>query len=407
MKGDFSRLPFDQGKRYTSVLLQQGRVTLDSDWNEQAFIQERLERSRFQDIVGGSASPSQVGFAVRDDGRGLWLTAGRTYAGGLACELAHDLPLEQLLGRPLTPARGATQLVYVDAWERHLTAIDDPEILEVALGGADTTTRLQVTWRIGLVEDVGNVSAEQTDGHLPRQPDGVMYAAAPKGYRGAENQLYRIEIHDGGEPGAATFKWSRDNGSVAFAVHEFLTGRNLRLAARIPATSSLAVGNWVEVSGEESALAGAVGTVARVQELHDSITVELDRDVSLHSSELHPRLRRWDQTSGPLLAVTTEWLELENGVQVRFSEGVYRSGDYWTIPARTVNASIEWPQDRTPDGIEHHFAALALVRWDHAGTARPRIEDCRRVFMPLTELQQQLAHLRREVADLRKCRANG
>jgi hypothetical protein len=48
MKGDFSRLPFDQGKRYTSVLLQQGRVTLDSDWNEQAFIRERLERTRFQ-----------------------------------------------------------------------------------------------------------------------------------------------------------------------------------------------------------------------------------------------------------------------------------------------------------------------------------------------------------------------
>jgi len=79
MKGDFSRLPFDPGKRYTSVLRQQGRVTLDSDCNEQAFIRERLERTRFQEIIGSSASPSQGGFALRDDGRRVWLTAGRTY----------------------------------------------------------------------------------------------------------------------------------------------------------------------------------------------------------------------------------------------------------------------------------------------------------------------------------------
>jgi hypothetical protein len=273
------------------------------------------------------------------------------------------------------------------------------------LGGADTTTRLQVTWRIGLVEDIGDVPAEQAAAHLPRQPDGVMFAAAPAGYQGTENQLYRIEIHDGGEPGAATFKWSRNNGSVVFAVREFLTATKLRLAPPA-AASSLAVGNWVEVSGDESELAGTVGTVARVRDLHDRITVELDQDVSLHSSEGHPRLRRWDQTSGPLVPVGTEWLELENGVQIRFSESVYRAGDYWTIPARTINASIEWPQDRTPDGIEHHVAALALVRWDRAGTTRPRIDDCRRVFLPLTELHQELVQLRQEVTELHKCRSN-
>src|SRR6185295_16365471 len=31
-------------------------------------------------------------------------------------------------------------------------------------------------------------------------------------YRGAANQLYRVEIHTGGVAGTATFKWSRDNG---------------------------------------------------------------------------------------------------------------------------------------------------------------------------------------------------
>ena len=35
MKGDFSRDTFDENKNYSSVLMQQGRVMLDADWNEQ------------------------------------------------------------------------------------------------------------------------------------------------------------------------------------------------------------------------------------------------------------------------------------------------------------------------------------------------------------------------------------
>jgi hypothetical protein len=37
---------------------------------------------------------------------------------------------------------------------------------------------------------------------------------AAGGYTGAENRLYRIEIHRGGAAGAATFRWSRDNNAT-------------------------------------------------------------------------------------------------------------------------------------------------------------------------------------------------
>ena len=45
---------------------------------------------------------------------------------------------------------------------------------------------------------------------------GLCEIAATAGYQRLENQLYRVEIHDGGT--APTFKWSRENGSVAYAV---------------------------------------------------------------------------------------------------------------------------------------------------------------------------------------------
>ena len=38
MKGDFTRDTFDRTKHYSRVLMQQGRVTLDADWNEQTAI---------------------------------------------------------------------------------------------------------------------------------------------------------------------------------------------------------------------------------------------------------------------------------------------------------------------------------------------------------------------------------
>jgi len=38
MKGDFSRDTFDHKKHYRRVLMQQGRVQVDADWNEQASI---------------------------------------------------------------------------------------------------------------------------------------------------------------------------------------------------------------------------------------------------------------------------------------------------------------------------------------------------------------------------------
>ena len=70
-------------------------------------------------------------------------------------------------------------------------------------------------------------------------------------------------------------------------------------------------------------------------------------------------------------ATTDRWLDLEDGVQIRFSEGgKYRTGDYWLIPARVATGDIEWPKTndgsdtylpQTPFGIQHHIAPLALI----------------------------------------------
>src|SRR5262245_14228045 len=67
MKGDFSRLP--DGGRYSGVWMQQGRVQLDQDWNEQLLIESGRSREAIRDLVGTSGAPAaEPGFRVRARG---------------------------------------------------------------------------------------------------------------------------------------------------------------------------------------------------------------------------------------------------------------------------------------------------------------------------------------------------
>jgi hypothetical protein len=52
MKGDFSRDSFDPIRHFSRVLMQQGRVQLDADWNEQQSIVLHFLRTLARDLIG-------------------------------------------------------------------------------------------------------------------------------------------------------------------------------------------------------------------------------------------------------------------------------------------------------------------------------------------------------------------
>lgn len=401
MKGDFSRVTFPD-KRYSSVRMQQGRTILDSDWNEQAEIRERSERNRFRDVVGAVGAPQASGFALhaRQDGA-LAVSAGRLYVGGVACELDASAPLSELARDVVVPTPGATDLVYVNAWQRDVSAIEDPDLLDPALGGADTSVRLQVAWTVEALRNVGDVSCSDAADLLSRDEPGGMCSAAPGGYAGTENHLYRVEIHDCGNVGSASFKWSRDNGSMVFAIDEFVGPETVRLSSAWHRTGQrLHIGDWVEVSGRSSDRAGNVGTVARIENVGDTDNaIRFDRAVSRHRAEEHPYVRRWDQRDGPTLPVVTDRVELESGVEIRFTDGLFHPGDYWTVAARHGASPLPWSEPAPPEGVDRRLAPLGLVTWERSG---PVIRDCRRVFRPLTDVEAELVRLRCEVAELRR-----
>lgn len=87
MRGDYSRFTFDSKKHYSSVRMQQGRLQLDSDWNEAQDIRLHHERMLALDAIGPAGAPrDSAGFMLsyvkeRDDfliGRGQILCGRHT-----------------------------------------------------------------------------------------------------------------------------------------------------------------------------------------------------------------------------------------------------------------------------------------------------------------------------------------
>lgn len=480
MKGDFSRVTFDPRNHFSQVLLQQGRVTLDADPNEQGMILLHYLRTLSRDLFGPHGGPvDNLGFELTLDvtpsPATLVIGAGRYYVDGILCESAgcdyidqpHYVPLradDKNDGDALRTwlsdrSEGDGQFwIYLDVWERHVSAIEHPSIREVALGGPDTCSRAQVVWQVRSLERSDleadlNHRAEAVQKRIDKTNDAVELARLKalltriregidrlrenptdacdvpllvldrdewpelaaridpghrlddpcitrpeSGYRGTENHLYRVEIHSGnGNGGRATFKWSRDNGSVA-ARWLGAAGDSLTIGS----TRGFAAGQWIELCNDEDDLLNRAGPLLRIASVEgDQLTV--DGAPAWINGASNPKVRRWDQTENEDIALISGgvpviessatdpgWIDLEDGIQIRFAPGgVYRSGDYWLIPARVATGNIEWPINdddqaalKHPRGIAHHYAPLGFIGTKADGQIQTH--SCRCVVYPMS-----------------------
>lgn len=445
MKGDFSRDTFDRHHHFSRVLMQQGRVLLDADWNEQTASVLHYLRTLAADIIGPRGGPGD-GFKIScsDDLKcDFFIGWGHYYVGGILCENMPPLRCPpDAQPAPLTYTSqtdyplleddeaqletGASYLVYLDVWERHLTYLEVGHIREIALGGPDTATRAQIVCQVKVArEDKDTPSDAECEDLLrslvvePQSGPRCLRARArvetpsddpcivpPEArYRGPENQLYRVEIHEPGTGTAAknraTFKWSRENGSVVFGIRS-LQGSTVTLETLGPdERRSLEEGDWVEIVDDHAVLRFAPRRLLQVEvvdRVSFQVILAVPEGISLpvfdEDSTTHPLLRRWDQGADGIAVQEGKWIDLEDGVQIYFEPGgTYRTGDYWLIPARTAIGDVLWPTEAGPDGeaapqalppngIKHHYAPLARISLDANGVVSCDA-DCRCTFEPL------------------------
>ena len=492
MKGDFARVTFDPARHYSQVFQQQGRVLLEADWNEQGHIQLHLLRTLVRDLIGPcwaagtgfglTTSTTDADGAVKPLPLTDWqLAPGHFYVDGILCVNEAACTLAAQPSRP-TPDYGvadgksgfenppASYALWLDVWERHLSAVEAPAIDDVALNGIDTCSRAQVVWQLRLLDqtladqqldgikaalnvrlkastdattqaalkqqiiDVGKLrnsidgkgNANDNDSPcavvrqllaaratwaLPRlsaqlgpvesDSDPCVIAADAR-YRGCENQLYRVEIHQAGlaavagAAGGASFKWSRENGSVIFPLVGSALGAPASdgsaqmtvTLARLgrDARLGLAVNDWVELVDDDYTLAQRAFPLLQVVafDVADcSVTLGVPKNITPYQPSSdprrHPLLRRWDQSGavgaqGVVAVAEGVPITLEDGIQISFTPGgVYATGDYWLIPARVAgNGMLDWPVATAADGSAsgpaalpprglHHYAVLGIT----------------------------------------------
>jgi hypothetical protein len=425
MKGDFTRFTFNPKKHYSSVLMQQGRVVLDADWNEQADILKHIRETEAVDVIGRCGAPLDFGgFEVTPEGQGLKLSPGRIYVDGILCEIEEEN--HRTFENTVLPG---TYIAYLDVWDRHITSLEDGEIREKALGGSDTTTRTKTEWTLRFQKcDQENISCQEAslkikdlinpaDSHLAVRLQEInkeasndpCIALAGSSYSGLENHLYRVEIHRPGKIGEAWFKWSRDNGAMAFAIAAFtdelgkpakdtINKINRVKLHRIgwDQEQRIHIDDVVEVLGDETELLGVPGTLAKVEQIDETnMILTLSEDLRKYADETDPIIRRWDMGKDNIEGIAANlnankdgWIELEKGIEVRFNEDDrYHTGDYWLIPARSTG-EIEWPPGEdvfVPKfGIRHRGCPLAILSRKE-GTWELK-KDCRKLFSPLTDI---------------------
>ena len=241
MGADFSRVRANPLLDFTGVELKQGGVLLDADFNELVAATDRRLRALASDVLGRAtvSSTTPEAFKIGVAAGGLTIARGRLYVDGLLAEnhgaVSEDPAKKELdplladvrYGDALTYAdqpylpnapalpQSGKHLVYLDVWQREVTHLEHPGLVEIAVG-VETSSRVQTVWQVhvlgpdarnarcasadedfeGWTELIAPSGGRLTTGTYEVEDEGDPCELPPTGgYRGLENQTYRVEIH--------------------------------------------------------------------------------------------------------------------------------------------------------------------------------------------------------------------
>lgn len=431
MKGDFSNWE-KINRSLSGVLHQQGRVLLDRDWNDQTRITNDWQDRAARDIIGSNllAIPanSSEAFLVTDakvDGSRVLLKVnpGSGWTDGLLVHLASDVTVEwdaTYLPAPFNDpsvsvtdiTEGIRDAVVLEVWRETLNAFQVPkELIEPALGGVDTTERIQTSIRFRLMrldkKDTCNTIATELKEGIPGkgrltvtlQPTNVIPGDCPVveggGYVGFEHALFRIEIAD--TDGTDTwFKWSQFNGGLVGRGEYDATEKKFTITDNDQAIKMSGLTEFylevVEFNEQQGCWLPHYGAEVILDNDDLNVTTEHLTVAPVPAGRVFFRL--WNKIEKvinyPVTVAPADPQGLTDGIRLEFDSGSYRPGDYWTFDVRA--GEIANPDtlidDQPPDGVEYHRVPVAILNWNAAkenSFADDEIDDCRDVFRPLSK----------------------
>jgi len=382
--------------------MQQGRVTVEADWNEAQMISSEETRKEALDFVGPAGTPDN-GYAitVQPNSYDFQIGPGSMYVGGVRAFLPQAEAYSQQQQSdwmdwavdgdwvPVPTATPANEYVYLLLREQEVSGVEDSDLNDVALGGPDTAQRTRLVQHVERLTTTGTDCASAlaaaettwaTEGFALDQNDmrvrsfarmQVQFVpppastacdpTAPGGYLGADNQLIRVQISDASSS-APMLLWGYDDASFLYRV-TVTDSQTLTLqTAPVDAEHMPQGGRAVEVLLNAAALsngqyvAAATGQVesplAASPYTADSKTLSLPvalQDPYTGTAPYSPPqqvfLRVWEQEL-PFTPGTPVMLG-DTGVQVILTtenSEPFRVGDYWMFAVRPGTPQQVYPE---------------------------------------------------------------
>jgi hypothetical protein len=450
MSSDRARISFDPSRHWREVISQQGRVTVEADANEAVAIATAARRAELIDTVGPAGTPDD-GYKVlpgttSSAAGDLAISAGTMYVGGERMVLEQQLDYaaqpdwvdsagDPLWVAPAVPTN-TNEAVYLLLREQEVGAVEDPALLDIALGGPDTAGRTRIVQRVvrtpTTATETDDVAASLASGWKTQgltfdpatmrlrsqatlqvsfqQAPGEATLCQPSGqggYIGAENQLIRVQVASVSD-GLPTLVWGYDNASFLYRISGSppANASTVTLAsAPVDSYHQPASGQAVEILEAAAMLnpndttdyiAATSGTVTTLTQPYDPSSGQVELATPLTAEQAASPLlflRVWEDTfsysSGPVALGQT-------GLQVTLANpgGTWHVGDNWTFavrPGSPTTLSPVYPErilasPQPPDGPSMWACPLGLVSWTGS---TPTITDLRPKFEDLVTLTEQ------------------
>lgn len=448
MGSDRARISYDKSRQYRAVVMQQGRVTVEADWNEAWQIAGEEVRKQVLDIVGPSGTPDD-GYLVGpvttpNEPYDFSVGKGTMYVGGLRAYLPKPIAysnqaewLNSVYDSDwVDPSREPTEneFVYLFLQEQEVSAVEDTALLEVALGGPDTAQRVRLVQRIKrLPTSASDCTSALTDAiqhwrtegftfdpatmrllprsilHASFQPvSSIADPCEPQssgGYLGADNQLIRIQISNYDQKTQTySLVWGFDNASFIYRVTVDADEQSIALQSKpIDDFHMLTNDQVVELlpkamqpdpKDTTNYIAATTGLIAHfdvVDAQHIRLTSPLPTSpIDLSQADV-VFLRVWQgqitSTLGNAVTLGTTGLQ----VAIQTTNGIpLPIGAYWSIAVRPSTPTHIYPAryintPQSPDGPRIWVCPLAVIGWGNQGTFQ-LLADCRNHFDNLVNL---------------------
>src|SRR5215471_3605359 len=405
MASDRARVSYDPSRHYQSVVMQQGRVTLEADVNEAEVLASELLREETLDIVGPAGTPDNgyevSGNTATHQAFDFHVGPGTMYVGGERVSLESGIDYSTQPewldhdGDPLwvNAAAGAgvfggPELIELFLREQEVSAVEDTTLREVALGGPDTAQRSRLIQRILRLPVKGTTCPDaeaEVDKRWPAlgvsfdpatmrlkspatlqvqfvqqaPPDNPCDPAVPGGYLGADNQLIRVQITSYDDTkNSGTFVWGYNNASFLYRVTA-VDGQTLELASTpIDTYHTPRPGEAVEVLrtaislGNKDYVAEHTGAVQKLTQAFVPETRRLSLPNALPGEYTDPKkspqlfLRLWEAevpfTPGKPSDLAGSGLQVV--IQPGGKTGALTVGQFWMFAVRPSTPQQLYPQ---------------------------------------------------------------